>query len=46
MMCPLLKEECEKIDCAWKLRDGKCAITSLEDIQNRVYELMIVTRGF
>ena len=46
MFCPLIKDECKGKDCKWNMRDGSCIITSLEDIQNRIYELMIATRGY
>ena len=46
MFCPLIKDACKERDCKWNTRDGSCAIANIGDIQDRIYELMIATRGF
>lgn len=38
MYCPIAKQDCRKIDCAW-FQDGECVVTSLPELVNKLEDV-------
>ena len=44
-ICPLMKVECETTECAWKARDGECAVKVLMEIVDRLWDITAALRS-